>query len=88
MAYIVFSTILTLTTQFSIYRIYCNEIVLLYKPIASEFIKTTWYNLFVVAIKPYCNDFVVVTMIFSVVTDLFSCSVMCLNHVKYRHVNL
>ena len=31
-------------------------------------------NFFVVAIIPYCNDFVVIATIFSVVIDLFSCS--------------
>ena len=53
----------------------------------SEFILTTCNNFFVVAITPYCKDFVVIATIFSVVIDLFSCSLMCLNHVKYRHVN-
>ena len=53
----------------------------------SEFILTTCNNFYVVAITPYCNDFVVIATIFSVVIDLFSCSLMCLNHVKYRHVN-
>ena len=48
---------------------------------------TACNNFFVVAITPYCNDFVVIATIFSVVIDLFSCSLMCLNHVKYRHVN-
>ena len=42
---------------------------------------------FVVAITPYCKEFVVIAMIITVVIELFSCSVMCLNHVKYRHVN-
>ena len=69
------------------FRIYCNEIFLLYKPIALEFITTAYNNLFVVAITPFCNNFAVVAVIFSVVIDLFSCSVMCLNPVKYRHVN-
>ena len=45
-------------------------------------------NFFVVAITPYSKDFVVIATIFSTVIDLFSCSVMCVNHVKYRHVNL
>ena len=58
----------------AIFRIYCNEIFLLYKPIASEFITTTCNNFFAVAITPYCNDFVVIATIFSVVIDLFSCS--------------
>ena len=53
----------------------------------SEFISTACNNFFVVAITPYCNDFVVIATIFSIVIDLFSCSVICLNHVKYRHVN-
>ena len=78
----------SLTTQVSMFRIYCNEIFLLYKPIASELIATACNNLFVVAITPYCNDFVVIATIFSVVIDLFSCSVMCLTQVKYRHFNL
>ena len=69
------------------FRIYCNEIFMLYKPISSEFISTACNNFFVVAITPDCNDFVVVATIFFVVIDLLSCSVMCLNHVKYTHVN-
>ena len=69
------------------FRIYCDEIFLFYKLIASEFITTASDNFFVVAITPYRNDFVVIATIFSIVIDLFSCSVMCLNHVKYRHVN-
>ena len=60
---------------------------MLYKPLSSEFVSTTCNNFFVVAITPYCNDFVVIATIFSIVIDLFSCSVMCLNHVKYTHVN-
>ena len=60
---------------------------MLYKPISSEFILTACNNFFVVAITPYCNDFVVIATIYSVVIDLFSCSVMCPNHVKYTHVN-
>ena len=78
----------SLTTQISLFRIYCIVIFLLYKPIASEFITMACNNFFVVAITPYCNDFVVIATIFSVVIYLFSCSeIMCLNHVKYRHVN-
>ena len=73
--------------QFSMFRIYCNEIFLVYKPIDTKFITTASNGFFVVAITPYYNDFVVIATIFSVVIDLFSCSVMCLNHVKYRHVN-
>ena len=60
---------------------------MLYKLIASEFITTARNNYFVVAVTPYCNDFVVIAMIFSVVIVLFCCSVMCLNHAEYRHVN-
>ena len=59
----------------------------MYKPIATEFIVTDYNNFFVVAKTPNCNDFVVIATIFSVVIYLFSCSVMCRNHVKYRHVN-
>ena len=66
---------------------YWNEIFLLYKPIALEFITTACNNFFVVATAPYCKDFVLMAMIFSVVVNLFSCGVMCLNHAKYRHVN-
>ena len=69
-------------------RIYWNEIFLLYKLIALEFIATAFNDFFVVAITPYCNDIVVIATIFSVVIDIFSCSVMCLNHVKYGHVKL
>ena len=69
------------------FRNYCNEIFLLYKPIASEFITTACNNFFVVATAPYCKDFVLIATICSVVINLFSCGVMCLNHVKYRHVN-
>ena len=69
------------------FRNYCNDIFLLYKPIASEFITSAWNNFFVVAIAPYCKDFVLTAMIFSIVINLFSCGVICLNHVKYRHVN-
>ena len=75
------------TKQFYMFRVYCNEIFMLYKPISSEFILTACNNFFVVAITSYCNDFVVIAMIYSVVIDLFSCSVMCPNHVKYTHVN-
>ena len=67
--------------------IYCNKIFLLDKPIASVFITTARNNFFVVAITPNCNDFVVIATMFSVVIDLFSCSVMCRNHAKYRQVN-
>ena len=73
--------------QFSMFRIYCNEIFLVYKPIDTKFITTACNNFFVVGITPYYNDFLVIATIFSVVIDLFSCSVMCLTHVKYRHVN-
>ena len=69
------------------FRIYCIVIFLLYKPIASEYITTACNNFFVVAITHYCNDFVVIATIITVVIEIFSCSVMCLNHVKYRHVN-
>ena len=88
MAYIVFSTVLTpKITKFSVFRIYCNDIFLLYKPIASEFITTAYNNFFVFAITPYCKYFVVIATISSVVIGIFSCSVMCVNHVKYRHAN-
>ena len=60
---------------------------MLYKTIASEFITAACNDFFVVAITPYCNDFVVIAKIFSVVIEILSGSVMCLNHVKYRHVN-
>ena len=60
---------------------------MLYKLIASEFITMDCNNFFVVAVRPYCNDFVVIATIFSAVIILFSCSVMCLNHVEYRHFN-
>ena len=69
------------------FRIYCNEIFLLYKPIASEFIMTACNNFFVVEITSYSKDFVVIATIITVVIELFSHSVMFLNHVKYRHVN-
>ena len=68
-------------------RIYCIEIFLLYKPIASEFITMACKKFFVVAITPHCKEFVVIAMIITVVIKLFSRSVMFLNHVKYRHVN-
>ena len=77
----------SLTTEFSMFRIYCNEIFLLYKPIVSKSITTACNNYFVVSITPYCNEFVVIATISSFVIDLFPCSVMCLNRVKYRHVN-
>ena len=44
---------------------------MLYKLIASEFITSACHNFFVVAVTPYCNDFVVIAMIFSVVIVLF-----------------
>ena len=69
------------------FRNYSNVIFLLFKPIALKFITTACNNLFVVAITPYCNDFVVIAKIFSVVIDIHFGSVMCLNHVKHRHVN-
>ena len=59
----------------------------MYKPIDTKFITTASNDFFVVAITPYYNDFVVIATIFSVVIDLFSCSVMCLNRVKYRQIN-
>ena len=62
-------------------------IFLLFKPIASEFSTTACNNFFVIAITPYCNDFVVIEKVFSVVIDIFSFSVLYLNHVKYGHVN-
>ena len=65
------------------FRIYCNKIFLLYKPIASEFIITIRNNFFDIAITLSCNGFVVIATIISVVIDLFSFSVMCLNPVKY-----
>ena len=77
----------SLTKQFSMFRICCKEIFMLYKPIASEFISTACSNFFVIAITPYCNDFVVIAAIFSVVIYLFPCSIMCLNHVKSTHIN-
>ena len=43
---------------------------------------------FVVGITHYFKEFVVIATIITVVNELFSCSFMCLNHVKYRHVNL
>ena len=43
----------SLTTQFSTFWIYCNEIFLLYKPIASEFITIACNNIFVGAITPF-----------------------------------
>ena len=58
-----------------------------FKLIAPEFITTACNNFFVVAVTLFCNDFVDVATIFSVVIVHFSCSVMCLNHVEYRHVN-
>ena len=60
---------------------------MLYKLIASEFITTAGNDIFFVAVTPYCTDFVVIATIFSVVIVLFSCSVRCLNHLEYRHVN-
>ena len=68
-------------------RIYCIEILLLYKPIASEFIMMACNNFFVVGITSYSKDFVVIATIIAVVIELSSRSVMFLNHVKYRHVN-
>ena len=70
------------------FRIYCIVIFLLYKPIASEFIMTACNNFFAIAITPYSKDFVVIATIITIVIEIFSCSVMCLNHVKYRYVNL
>ena len=69
------------------FRIYCIDIFLLCKPIALEFITMACNNFFVVAVTPSCKDFVVIATIITVVIELFSCCVMCLNHVKYRHVN-
>ena len=43
--------------------------------------------IFVIATAPYCKDFILIATIFSVVINLYSCGVLCLNHVKYRHVN-
>ena len=48
---------------------------------------TACKTFFVVAITPYCKDFVVIATIITVAIELFSCSVMCLNNVKYRHIN-
>ena len=48
----------------TVYRIYCNEIFVLRRPIVSKFITTAH------------NDFVVIEMIFPVVTGFFSYSVV------------
>ena len=80
--------ILMLNTKYariSLERTCNNDITC--KPIASKFITTTRNNFFDVAITLSCNGFVVIATIISVVIDLFSFSVMCLNLVKYRHVN-
>ena len=61
----------SLTTQFPMFWIYCNEIFWSYKPIATDFIVMDCNNFFVVAITPNCNEFVVIATIFSVVIDLF-----------------
>ena len=72
----------SLITYFSMFRIYCNEIFMLYKVIASEFTTMACNNFFFVAVTPCCNDFVVIATIFSIVIVLFSCSVMCVNNVE------
>ena len=51
---------------------------MLRKLIALEFIITAHNNFFDIAITPYCNDFVVIATIFSIVIGIFSCSVIWL----------
>ena len=58
----------------TIYGIYCNENLVLHKPIASEFITTACINLFVVAITPITTTLIVIATTFFAVLSLFSCS--------------
>ena len=59
----------------SAFRIYCNENLVLHKPITSEFITTACINFFVVAITPITTTLVVIATTFFVVLSPFSCSV-------------
>ena len=63
-------------------RIFCSINLLprtLLQRLATTFI--------VIVITLYCNKFLVIASIFSVVIDLFSSGVMCPNHLKYGHIN-
>ena len=87
MAYVVFGTVLTpelhsFLCLFIASRFFCC-INLLRRSLLRRLAIT-----FLFAITPYCKDFVVIVTIFPAVIDIFSWSVMCLYHVKHRHVNL
>ena len=58
----------------AIYGIYCNENLVLHKPIASEFITTACIDFFVIAITPIITTLVVIAMTFFFVLSLFSYS--------------
>ena len=58
----------------TIYGIYCNENLVLHKPIASEFITTACIDLFVIAITPITTTLIVIATTFFAVLSLFSCS--------------
>ena len=60
--------------MFAICGIYCNENLVLHKPIVSEFITTACINLFIVAITLITMTLVVIATAFLVVFSLFSCS--------------
>ena len=57
----------------AIYEIYCNENLVLHKPIASGFITMACIDYFIAAITPITTTLVVIAMTFSVVLSLFSC---------------
>ena len=58
----------------AIYEIYCNENLVLHKPIASGFITMACIDYFIVAITPITTTLVVIATTFFVVLSLFSCS--------------
>ena len=58
----------------AIYGIYCNENIVLHKPIASEFITMACIDFFVVAITLITTTLVVIATTFYVVLSIFSCS--------------
>ena len=63
-------------TDNTICETYCNENLVLHKPIALEFITTTCIDFFVVAITPITMTLVVIATTYFVVLSLFSCSVI------------
>ena len=72
MAYVVFGMVLSPELHSFLCLVFiATRFFLLYTVIAWEFITTACNNFLVIVITRYCNVFVVVATIFSVVIDLF-----------------